>query len=275
MGEHVIEALGKTRVTVRDGKVVHVSEPLIHYCPLFHKYRGIEKITSEAVRQNIEFRIKDFGMCTANRELRMRDFLSFGISEIISTLLAEGEVDAAVMVCDGAGTVIVTEPELAQGIGGRISGFISTSPEKDVIEKIGTKNVLDPKKATIDQLKGVERALEMGYRRVAVTVKDPDEAEQLREIGDGEIYLFAVHLTGIDYRGAEKIINTCDVVTACASKYIRRIADRRALLKVGSSIPIYACTKKGKKFIELRLEMMGSSGNKNSERNPASPEPLV
>ncbi|MDI9617971.1 methanogenesis marker 8 protein [Methanothermobacter sp.] len=275
MDEHVIEALGKTRVTVRDGKVVHVSKPLIHYCPLFHRYRGIEKITPEAVRQNIEFRIKDFGMCTANRELRMRDFLSFGISEIISTLLAEGEVEAAVMVCDGAGTVIVTEPELAQGIGGRISGFISTSPKKNVIEKIGPENVLDTHKATIDQVKGVERALEMGYRRVAVTVKDPDEAEQLRKIRDEEIYLFAVHLTGIDYRGAEKIINTCDVVTSCASKYIRRIADRRALLKVGSSIPIYACTKKGKRFIELRMERIGAAGNKNPEKNPVSPEPLV
>jgi len=273
VGEHVIEALGKSRVTVRDGRVVDVSEPLIDYCPLFHKYRGIEKITSEAIRQNIEFRIKDFGMCTANRELRMRDFLSFGISEIISTLLEEGEVDAAVMVCDGAGTVIVTEPELAQGIGGRISGVVETSPEEEVIGSIGPEKVIEPEKATIDQVRGVERAFEMGYERVAVTVADPAEAERLRGMDGGEIYIFAVHLTGIDYRGAEKVINTADVVTSCASKYIRRIADRRALLKVGSAIPVYACTKNGKRFIELRIKRMG--GIKDSGKGSESPRPLI
>jgi len=274
LGEHVMEAMGKTRVRVRDGRVVEVSQPLIEYCPLFHKYRGIEKITSEAVRENIEFRIKDFGMCTGDRELRMRDFLSFGISEIISTLLEEGEVDAAVMVCDGAGTVIVTEPELAQGIGGRISGFLSTSPEERVIESIGPENVLEPEKATINQVEGVQKAIKMGYNRVAVTVTDPEDAERLREL-DGEIYIFAVHLTGLDYKGAEKIINTSDVVTSCASRYIRRIADRRALLKVGSAIPIYACTKKGKGFIELRMNRTGRTLDKAGEKEKTSPRPLI
>ena len=58
MDEHVIEALGKTRVVVRDGKVVEVGEPKISYCPLFDKHRGIKEITSETVRKNIEFRIQ-------------------------------------------------------------------------------------------------------------------------------------------------------------------------------------------------------------------------
>jgi hypothetical protein len=64
MSRHVIEALGKTRVVIEDGKVIEVGEPMVKYCPLFYKHRGIEEITPEIVRKNVEFRIKDFGMCS-------------------------------------------------------------------------------------------------------------------------------------------------------------------------------------------------------------------
>ena len=37
MDEHVIEALGRAKITIKDGKVVDVGEPMIEYCPLFHK----------------------------------------------------------------------------------------------------------------------------------------------------------------------------------------------------------------------------------------------
>ena len=43
MGRHVIEALGKTRVVIEDGKVAEVGEPEVDYCPLFAKHRGIQK----------------------------------------------------------------------------------------------------------------------------------------------------------------------------------------------------------------------------------------
>ncbi|MDP3624888.1 MAG: DUF2099 family protein, partial [Methanobacteriaceae archaeon] len=93
MDEHVIEAMGKAKIIVKDGKVVDVGDPQIDYCPLFHKYRGIEKLDSESIKKNIEFRINDFGMCSPERNLKMKDFLSFGISETISTLLEEKIVD--------------------------------------------------------------------------------------------------------------------------------------------------------------------------------------
>ena len=54
---HIIELLGKTRVVVEDGKVIEVGEPEIDWCPLFAKIRGIQKITPEEVRKNMEFRI--------------------------------------------------------------------------------------------------------------------------------------------------------------------------------------------------------------------------
>ncbi len=138
MDEHVMEALGKTRVKVKEGKVVEVGEPKIEYCPIFDKYRGIKKLTPENVRENIEFRIKDFGMCTNDRKVRMKDFLSFGISEILSTLIKEGEVDCVVSVCEGCGTVLLTEPEIVQGTGGRVSGLLSTCPLEEYNRKSGT-----------------------------------------------------------------------------------------------------------------------------------------
>jgi hypothetical protein len=44
MDEHIIETMGKTKVIIRDGKVVEVGNSKIDYCPLYHKYRGIEEI---------------------------------------------------------------------------------------------------------------------------------------------------------------------------------------------------------------------------------------
>ena len=167
MDKHVIEALGKARVTVQDGKVVDVEEPKIEYCPLFHKHRGIEKLTEEEIRNNIQFRIDDFGMCTKDRVLRLKDFLSFGISEILSTLLDENIIDCVVMVCEGCGTVLVTESELAQGVGGRVSGLVETSPIPELIGQFLPNHVLDEENASIDQVEGFRLAIENGYKNIA------------------------------------------------------------------------------------------------------------
>ena len=182
MDEHVIEALGKARVVVRDGKVVEVGEPKINYCPLFDKRRGIKEITSEAIKENIEFRIKDFGMCTPERKLRMKDFLSFGVSETLGTLLDEGIIDCAVIVSEGCGTTIVEDPEFVQGMAGRISAFLSTSPIEKIIVTVGPENVLNPETAEINQIKGVLKAIEMGHKKIAVSVISAEDARKLREI---------------------------------------------------------------------------------------------
>ena len=77
--QHVIEAMGKSKIVIKKGKITEVGEPEIEYCPLFEKYRGIKKLTKQSIRENIEFRMDDFGMCTSQRTLKMKDFLSFGI----------------------------------------------------------------------------------------------------------------------------------------------------------------------------------------------------
>jgi len=280
MDEHIIEAMGRAKVTIRNGKVVDVENPKLDYCPLFHKHRGIEKLDKESIKKNMEFRIADFGMCSENREIEMKDFLSFGISETISTLLNQNIIDCAIMVCEGCGTVIVETGEMAQGIGGRMSGLYKTSPIREIIDKVGEKNVLDSKNASINQIEGVKLAKSNGYKNIAVTIANPDDAKDIRKLEknynenneDVNIYLFSVHTTGIKKDACEKLFEYCDVITACASKDIRDIGDKISKKKVGESIPIYAATDKGKYFLELRLEYIGGMKPKN---NPKLPKPLI
>ncbi len=89
-----------------------------------------------------------------------------------------GLIDAAVLACDGAGTVIAKKPALIQGVGGRMSGLVSTSPIKEVIQRIEENGgiVVDKIHAALDQFSGVKRAYEEGFKKVAVTVARPEVA---------------------------------------------------------------------------------------------------
>ncbi len=277
MSEHIIEAIGLSKVTIKDGKVIDVSEPKLDYCPLFHHHRGMEKITKEAIWDNIQFRIDDFGMCTPNRKLRMKDFLSFGISEIMSTLIEENVIDCVVMVCEGCGTLIVTESELVQGIGGRVSGLVKTQPIPELFDQLGIENILDPETAKIDQIAGVELAIKQGYKNIAVTIALAQDGLKIQELKkahpDVNIYTFVVHTSNRTKEEARILFDACDVATACASKYIREIGDAESLKTVGQSVPIYSKTEDGKKFLEMRLEKIG--GEKPKKENPDLPNPLI
>ncbi|WP_298499439.1 methanogenesis marker 8 protein [uncultured Methanobrevibacter sp.] len=277
MSEHIIEALGLSRITIRNGKVVEVTEPEVEYCPLFDHHRGIKKLTTDVVAKNIQFRIDDFGMCTANRQLRMKDFLNFGISEILCTLLEKEVIDSVVMVLEGCGTVIVREPELVQGIGGRVSGLVKTSPIPELFDEIGEDNILNTKTAEINQGEGIKLAIEKGCKNIAVTValaSDIDKINRLKdENPDINIYVFVVHTSKRTPEEARKLFDGCDVATACASKNIRDIGEKESVKIVGQSIPIYARTEAGKRFLEMRLEKIG--GEKPKKENPDLPYPLI
>lgn len=260
MDEHVIEALGKARVVIRDGKVVEVSEPIIGYCPIFDKHRGIKAITKDVIVKNMQFRIDDFGMCRPDRVLKMKDFLSFGVSEIISTAMALKLVDAAVLVLEGCGTVIVTDPEMVQGIGGRVSGLVSTTPIPELIDRIGIDNVLDPETAKIDMFEGVKKAINMGYVNIAVSIISGADARKLKGLekkAGVNIYTFAVHTTGLSQKDAEDIYKHADVATGCASKCIRELGTSKGVFKVGDSIPMFGITPRGQHLIEERIKFMG------------------
>ena len=280
--EHIIEAIGRSRIVIRHGRVVEVGEALITDCPLAKRFAyPIPAITKDAIRANIEHRIKAFGMCTADRVvLDTREFVGFGASELLSFGLKLGLVDAVVLACDGAGTVIVNKPGMVQGIGGRMSGLVKTSPHPSVMERIeaGGGIVLDREHATIDQIAGVALAYAEGYRAIAVTVASPDTAATIRRILPDTL-IFAVHVTGLLPADAKTLVAASDLVTACASKTIREIAGAGALLQAGISVPIFAMTHKGKSLVMEKIRQSDDPVLVKPTRLPAlgdkQPDPLV
>jgi len=258
---HVIEAIGKCRIVVRDGVVVEVGPPLIRECPLARRFAWpVHPITPEAVKENIEHRIRAFGMCSADRQvLSSGEYVGFGASELISFGLSAGFFDAAVIACEGAGTVIAPTPELVQGIGGRMSGLVRTTPIPGVMAAIELNGGIVPFRdtAALDQAGGVRVAYASGFSKVAVTVALPGDAREIREECPSA-FIIAVHTTGISPEEAAEFAATCDIVTACASRAVREVAGPRALLQAGSSIPVFAMTGQAKNLILDKIK--GTSG---------------
>ena len=280
--EHILEALGRCRVVIREGAVVEVGEARITSCPLTKKMAyPLTALDRESVKANIENRIRTWGMCTPRREVTdTRPFVGFGASELLSFGLSVGLLDAVVLASDGAGTLIATTPVLVQGIGGRMSGLVKTVPYPEVIERIEENKgiVIDKAHASLDQAAGVEKAYGMGFTKVAVTVALPADAKKIREQYPDAL-IFGVHVTGLSHAEAEVLATSSDLVTACASGSIREVAGKKALLQAGVSVPIFAMTRKGKDLILEKIRQSDDPVLFKTTRLPAlaeqQPEPLV
>lgn len=280
--EHVIEAIGRTRVVIRQGCVVEVGEPVIADCPLARRFAvPVDTMASEAIRANMEARIRSFGMCTPAREVVAEmDFVLFGASELMMEGIRSGLIEAAVLACDGAGTVVVSTPALVQGIGGRMSGLVSTTPYPSVIERIQRYGgfAINPKTGTIDQVAGARAALEHGFSRIAVTVAGARMTEEVREAAP-EALIIAVHTTGLSSEEAERVVAAADIVTACASGTIREAARTRALVQGGTGVPIFALTPRGKALVMAKLSATTMpllvKGGPLPEDPGRAPSPLV
>lgn len=279
--EHIIEAIGRTRVVIRNGAVVEVGESLLTDCPLARRFAcPVHEITPAAIKTNIENRIQSFGMCTPDREIYSHDdFVGFGASELTSTGLSSGIIDAAVLACDGAGTVVVTDPAMAQGIGGRMSGLVKTSPIPAVIKRIqdGGGIVPDPETAAMDPLAGVRAARASGYHRLLVTVASADAAESVRA-ADPDALIMMVHVTGISREDAARVAKVADISTACASAAIREVCGPVALMQAGTTVPIFVLSLRGKALLIARLAVLPHQILVNHARLPScgdkSPSPL-
>lgn len=257
---HIIELFGCSRTVVKNKKVVEVGETKIKWCPLVNKYLGVEELTPEVAKNNVEYRIKDFGLFTADRKLEAEEMVGFGASETLMTALRKGLIDAVVTVCDGAGTVITDNPELVQGIGAKLSGIVDTDPIHEVINRIEEKGgyVLDLPR--IDQVEGVRKASELGYKKIAVMVADVEAAKRARELEKElniEVIIYGVHVTMLSRKEAEEFLQLVDITGACASKHIRELA--KPLVQAGTYIPQFALTEKGKELMVERAKEVSSS----------------
>ncbi|MGQ9506989.1 MAG: methanogenesis marker 8 protein [Candidatus Bathycorpusculaceae bacterium] len=253
-GVHEIYCCG-ARVRISEKGIEVLSEPLITYCPLHEALYGTKKIDVEAVRKSVEMKVAGFGFCCANRLFDARSVVAYGASEMMRVWLEKKLIDCAVVVGEGAGTLITANGELVQAIGARLTGIIKTSPIKEVIPYIEAKGgtVLDKATARIDQVEGVKRAYNLGFKRIAISVagfqaKAISEIRKFEAETKAEILIFSVCNTCVKKEDVKHIAKA-DIACASASKILRNEIGSKALLQLGVTIPVYALTERGKTHV--------------------------
>ena len=277
---HVIEALGKAEVVIENGKITYIGEPVVDYCSIFDNGQHNGDLTKEFIKSNINKRIDEFGMCTPQRSIDVEDTMSFGTSETLKTNMINGNVDCVVGACEGVGTLLIDDAELVQGVGGRVSALISTTPIDEVMDKVGRENVLNPETAELNPLKGLEMAIERGYKNIAITIIPTEMVKDLRQYPkpeDVNIYIFVAHTTNVSKKEAEMLFDYADVISGCSSINIRETAEERKPYYAGKKVPLYAVTENGKRLLNERLEYIGYGlcEKKYPQDFTQSPKPLI
>lgn len=243
-------------IRVKDGKIEVLTEPRVRFCPLRADLYGIEMESRETVAKTLQAHIQELGMYGQRRVLELREKpVSFGASEILTDAMGEGLVDAAVLVCEGAGTLVTARPEVLQAVGAHMTGLVRTEPIRETQEGLEERGcLLLDRQCSIDQVRGFEKAVAAGFKKIAVTVAGTRacDAEALRELGAKlgvRPFILAVHTTGISEPEAGSLAESCDIVWSCASRAVRDIVGRKAKLQIGISIPVFALTNEGKRLI--------------------------
>lgn len=252
MAEHMVEIAGAL-VRVKDGEVEVLSDPKVRWCPLRSGLYGHKAESRETVEAVLRRHIEELGMYGPGRVLELsKRPVSFGASEMISDGMKAGLVDAAVVVCEGAGTVVATRSEVVAALGAHMTGLIKTEPIEEIQSGLRERGcILLDDHCTIDQVEGLRRALAAGYEKIVVTItgKRAFEAEEIRDMASASAAIFAVHNLDVSEEQAEVLAENCDVVWACASRSVREVVGRRAKLQIGISIPVYALTDRGKRLV--------------------------
>jgi hypothetical protein len=130
----------------------------------------------------------------------------------------------------------------------------------------------------MDQPGGARVAFASGYSKVAVTIAAPSDAVAIRKMFP-DTFIIAVHTTGITPGEALVLATHADIVTSCASRAVREVAGKKALLQAGSSIPVFAMTQKAKDLVLEKVKITGGqylvTGADLPFGSDAGPTPLV
>ncbi|NVM28708.1 MAG: DUF2099 family protein [Candidatus Helarchaeota archaeon] len=283
---HVWEC-AKARVEVDEtGKVVSVKDPLIQYCPI-REYAGwhSEILNKADIIKSMQWKIKTYGLCKNRRILRLKlQGIGYGASECLMTAMDKKIIEAAVVPCEGAGSIISSDKYVIQGIGMVSPALISTFPMPKIIkklEKLGA-HIVDKEEAGTDQVKGVEKSIELGYKKIGVTIAGHElkSVEILRTIEKEkaiQLLIVLIHVTGVTQKD-EKFIIKSDISHGCSSKFIRQILEpkNKHVKKFGTILPVYAFSQLGKTVLDLRdKEMLENPPviyvKKDAIRKPPSP----
>ena len=124
---------------------------------------------------------------------------------------------------------------------------------------------MDTEHASLDQFNGVKRAYDAGYKKVAVTVANPDVAARIRKAYPDAI-IFGVHVTGLEREEAESMVGVADLMTACASKTVREVAGAKALCRPGSGYPSLQ-SRNGEKRSSSKRSVRPTSRSSSNQQN--------
>jgi putative methanogenesis marker protein 8 len=249
-------------VAISNGKVVALTTPYMRYCPLAEALYGNMGRSSDhdemkkTIINTVDKKIQRFSHFTSDRELIRNDIsVPYGASEMLMYAMRKKVIDAAVVVCEGAGTVIVNRPEVVQGIGARMSGVFFTTPIRKIInklEKYGCHVVFS--QAGINQVEGVRKAVSLGYKRIAVTINASmdesfSELMQIENSHNISLACLAVCTTGINKARVQELSEYADLIWSCASSEVRKSIGKKSILQLSVKIPVFSLTLKGVELI--------------------------
>jgi hypothetical protein len=115
----------------------------------------------------------------------------------------------------------------------------------------------------------------MGYKRVAVTVATLEDSRQCREIEletGADVIVIGVHVTGMTEEVACDFVDTVDITTGCASRFIREAVSGKALVQVGTGVPLFGLSQKGKELLLERAKEVTTPILVNTMKLPVLPE---
>jgi len=256
-------------IVVSEGRVIYVTDPTMISCPLANVlYPDLKDMIGDdperqkkLIKDVVETKIRKTGQFTDRRKIIDPAIaVPYGASEMILTALQKNVVDAAVIVCDGAGTIVADNPDVVQGVGGRMNGLFFTSPIRSIqnsLDQYGCRRVSPT--AAINQAAGVEKAVQQGYRRIAVTINafGDESLNQIRVIEKKNgviVYIFIVCTTGVGSARIAEIGDHADMVWSCGSMDLRREIGGRAILQFSKAIPVFVLTDQGMAIAKAYVE---------------------
>lgn len=253
---HITRALC-TWVAVSNGKVIETNAgQALHSCPL-------QSILSKAgVEEYVNGKIQEFGHFTSKREIvRPGIAVPYGTSEMWMYALRKGVLDCVVTVCDGAGSLVATDPEVVQGIGARMNGLFHTSPILRIQRQLEKRGCIVFPDAKIDQCRALESAVAAGHKRIGVSVNAcyGDKFAVLRRIekkSGTQVTIAAICSTGVDLRRAKETVKYSDITWTCASKHMRDLGEA-AVLQITIGIPIFVYTQRGLDLVAAYSDKSG------------------
>jgi len=251
-------------ITISNGKVIKITKPTISHCPLAgFFYKGLKRSgdlplprLKGEIKKVIEDKIEQFGFCSKKRLLwDDGESVPYGASEIIAHGLRNKIIDSSVIVCDGAGTVAVSIPQVVQGIGARMHSVLRTSAIPEVIERLHQYGCCTINNGgVIDQKRGVIEAAKEGCKNIAVTINayQGESLKSIRALGKQygiSLIILVICTTGINRERINEIEKYADLVWACRSREVRNILCIKAIEILSNASPVYILTQKGKMFV--------------------------